>query len=134
MYVGGSTLEAIWGNKFFPNLLDQYLALTGYDAQQTNEPANPNRPSNLWKPLPGDHGAHGRFDNLAAKRLKLAGRLAFFPGIALALAGFVAAVIAESQVPKFAGIVIAILDLAVAALGVLVYIGSTSDLPVKKRS
>jgi NAD(P)-dependent dehydrogenase (short-subunit alcohol dehydrogenase family) len=59
--VGGSTAIAIWGNKFAPALGDLYLARTGFDSQQTNEPADPNRPDNLWHPLPGDRGAHGRF-------------------------------------------------------------------------
>jgi len=59
--VGGPTVAAIWGNKIASGLLDRYLALTGYDSQQTDEPANPERPNNLWNPLPGDHGAHGRF-------------------------------------------------------------------------
>jgi hypothetical protein len=31
----------------------------------TDEPEDPNRPDNLWEPVPGDHGAHGRFDHLA---------------------------------------------------------------------
>jgi hypothetical protein len=61
MSVGIPTVEAIWGNKFASPLLDRYLARTGYDSQQTDEPADPNRPDNLWHPLPGDHGAHGRF-------------------------------------------------------------------------
>jgi hypothetical protein len=34
----------------------------GYAAQQTEEPADPGRPHNLWQPVPGDHGAHGSFD------------------------------------------------------------------------
>jgi len=59
--VGGSTAIAIWGNKFAPALGDRYLARTGFDSQQTDKPADPNRPDNLWHPLPGDHGAHGRF-------------------------------------------------------------------------
>jgi hypothetical protein len=59
--VGGPTVAAIWGNKVASGLLDRYLARTGYDSQQTNEPADPNRPNNLWGPLPGDHGPHGRF-------------------------------------------------------------------------
>ncbi len=59
--VGAPTAAAIWGNKIASGLLDRYLARTGYDAQQTREPADPNRPDNLWQPLPGDHGAHGRF-------------------------------------------------------------------------
>jgi hypothetical protein len=31
----------------------------------TDEPEDPDRPDNLWEPVPGDHGAHGRFDHLA---------------------------------------------------------------------
>ncbi len=31
----------------------------------TDEPEDPERPDNLWQPLPGDHGAHGRFDQIA---------------------------------------------------------------------
>ena len=59
--VGGPTAAAIWGDKIAPGLLDHYLAKTGYDAQQTETPADPDRPDNLWAPRPGDHGAHGRF-------------------------------------------------------------------------
>jgi NAD(P)-dependent dehydrogenase (short-subunit alcohol dehydrogenase family) len=61
--VGLPTAIAIWGNRFFPALGDWYLAKTGYAAQQTDEPADPDRPNNLWEPVPGDHGAHGRFDS-----------------------------------------------------------------------
>src|SRR5437868_2476630 len=52
---------------FRSDRLDRYLAKTGYDAQQTNEPVPAERPNNLWQSLPGDHGAHGRFDSLARK-------------------------------------------------------------------
>jgi NAD(P)-dependent dehydrogenase (short-subunit alcohol dehydrogenase family) len=65
VYVGGSTLKAIWGNKVAPGLLDRYLARTGYNAQQTDQPINGERPSNLFEPVPGDHGAHGIFDGQA---------------------------------------------------------------------
>src|SRR5438105_7717320 len=61
--VGWPTAAAIWGDKLASGLLDRYLARTGYDSQQTDQPADPNRRDNLWAPLPGDHGAHGRFDN-----------------------------------------------------------------------
>lgn len=63
--VGGSTVEAVEGNKIIPGLLDRYLGRTGYNSQQTDQPADPNRPDNLWQPVPGDHGAHGPFDNRA---------------------------------------------------------------------
>jgi len=59
--VGAPTVIAIWGNKIASPLGDRYLARTGYDSQQTDKPADPDRPNNLWEPLPGDHGAHGRF-------------------------------------------------------------------------
>ncbi|MBA2487004.1 MAG: SDR family oxidoreductase [Nitrospira sp.] len=60
--VGLPTVKAIVGNKFIPGLLDRYLAWIGYGAQQTDEPIDSNRPHNLFAPLPGDYGAHGRFD------------------------------------------------------------------------
>jgi len=66
LYVGMPTVEAIIGNKVAPGLLDHYLAWTGYESQQTDEPADPNRPNNLWEPVPGDHGAHGVFDDRAS--------------------------------------------------------------------
>ncbi|PYX98321.1 MAG: short-chain dehydrogenase [Acidobacteria bacterium] len=62
IYAGWPTVEAIVGNKLAPGLLDRYLGKTGFDSQQTSEPEDPNRPSNLWQPLKGDHGAHGTFD------------------------------------------------------------------------
>jgi short-subunit dehydrogenase len=68
LYVGLSTVEAIVGNKIAPQLLDYYLGRTGYDSQQTSEPEDPNRPNNLWKPVPGDHGAHGVFDSRANEK------------------------------------------------------------------
>ena len=65
IYVGWPTVEAIIGNKIAPGVLDHYLGRTGYASQQMSEPEDPNRPDNLWEPVPGDHGAHGVFDNRA---------------------------------------------------------------------
>ncbi|MBA3882617.1 MAG: hypothetical protein H0X73_07850 [Chthoniobacterales bacterium] len=48
-----------------PSLLDLYLGKTGYDGQQTEEADDPNKPNDLFEPLPRDHGAHGRFDDRA---------------------------------------------------------------------
>jgi NAD(P)-dependent dehydrogenase (short-subunit alcohol dehydrogenase family) len=64
-YVGWPTVEAMWGNKFLAGWLDRYLARTNYQAQQTQEPEDPSRPNNLWEPVPGEYGAHGRFDDRA---------------------------------------------------------------------
>jgi NAD(P)-dependent dehydrogenase (short-subunit alcohol dehydrogenase family) len=63
--VGASTVEAIWGSRVASGVLDHYLARSGYRAQQTSEPEQPDRPDNLWAPIPGDHGAHGEFDSRA---------------------------------------------------------------------
>jgi len=60
--VGLPTSMVVIGNNFFPALGDRYLGTHGYDAQQTSEPEKPDRPHNLWQPVSGDHGAHGRFD------------------------------------------------------------------------
>jgi len=65
LYVGWSTVRAVWGQKFIPGLLDRYLARTGYDGQQYDGPADPNRPNNLWEPVRGRYGAHGDFDSRA---------------------------------------------------------------------
>ena len=65
VYVGWPTVEAIIGNKLAPGLLDRYLGKTGFASQQTCELEDPSRPNNLWKPLKGDHGAHGAFDRRA---------------------------------------------------------------------
>ncbi len=65
IYVGLSTVIAIVGNKLFPRLGDLYLGKTGIEGQQTKEPADPNAPNNLYEPVSGDPGAHGRFDKRA---------------------------------------------------------------------
>jgi NAD(P)-dependent dehydrogenase (short-subunit alcohol dehydrogenase family) len=68
LMVGLSTKTAIVGQKIAPGFADRYLARNGYDAQQFDGPADPNRPNNLWEPLPGDWGAHGSFDRQASSR------------------------------------------------------------------
>lgn len=55
-------MKAIVADRVAPGVLDRVLASRGYDAQQTNEPEDPQRPDNLWEPVPGAFGAHGRFD------------------------------------------------------------------------
>jgi NAD(P)-dependent dehydrogenase (short-subunit alcohol dehydrogenase family) len=62
VWVGLSSVIVISGNKLLPGLGDRYLARTGYDSQQTNQPVDENRPNNLYEPVLGDHGAHGDFD------------------------------------------------------------------------
>jgi short-subunit dehydrogenase len=68
--LGTMTTLTVWGNRLAPALVDWYLARTGYDSQQTDEREDPVRPHNLWQPLPGDYGAHGRFDARASDRTR----------------------------------------------------------------
>jgi NAD(P)-dependent dehydrogenase (short-subunit alcohol dehydrogenase family) len=71
LWVGGSTAMTIVGSRLVPGaLIDRYLARTGFDAQQTDEPADEERRRRdyLFAPLPGDHGSHGDFDDEASER------------------------------------------------------------------
>ena len=65
IYVGLPTVVAIVGNKVLPGLGDWYLGKTGYQGQQTDQKADPSQPDNLYEPVEGDRGAHGRFDDRA---------------------------------------------------------------------
>jgi NAD(P)-dependent dehydrogenase (short-subunit alcohol dehydrogenase family) len=60
--VGWPTVKAIIGNAIAPAFADRYLARTAYDAQQTDQPLDPDRRDNLFEPVPGDQAAHGPFD------------------------------------------------------------------------
>lgn len=68
LFIGGSTVLVIQGNKLAAGYGDKYLAKTGFKSQQTNEPVDPNAPNNLWHPVDDDkdHGAHGTFDSEAS--------------------------------------------------------------------
>ena len=67
-WLGGWNAFLIFGNKLAPAVGDWYLARTGFDSQFTDEPADPERPHNLWSPLCQDFGARGRFDARARRR------------------------------------------------------------------
>jgi len=61
--VAWPTLKAVLGEKVVPGYIDRKLGKTGYQGEQTAEPADPNQKDNLWEPAPGDFAAHGRFDD-----------------------------------------------------------------------
>jgi len=92
MWLAPSAIAAIVGQRLAPGLLDRYLGRRGYEAQQTGEPVAAGRPDNLFAPLPGDRGAHGRFDAEARPRsLEMSARLrARALAVAAAAAGVVA--------------------------------------------
>ena len=68
VWVGWPTVKAILANKIAPGLIDRYLAKSGYSGQMADEtlPAYP--VANLFHAVPGDYGAHGRFDKRARRR------------------------------------------------------------------
>jgi len=98
-WVGGSTVATVLGQRVAPWMLDGYLARTGYAGQQAPDKGSaPLLGANLWRPIPGDHGAHGVFDDRAVwdspqlwalrrRRLLAAGAIA---GAALGIVGAVA--------------------------------------------
>ncbi|WP_254522632.1 SDR family oxidoreductase [Natrinema caseinilyticum] len=68
LWVGRSTLTAILGNRLIPRRLDDYLARGGYESQLTDESIDSDRENNLYEPVSGDFGVHGRFDDRARDR------------------------------------------------------------------
>jgi short-subunit dehydrogenase len=68
VWVGLPTVKAILANRIAPGLIDRYLAKAGYSGQLSDEPLGDDAPANLYEPVPGDYGAHGRFD--ARSRLR----------------------------------------------------------------
>lgn len=68
IWVGFPTIKAILANRIAPGLIDRYLARFGYSGQLTAEPADENAPGNLFEPVAGAYGAHGRFDDQAKAR------------------------------------------------------------------
>ncbi len=65
VWVGGWNAFLMLANKLAPGVGDRYLARTGFASQFLDEPVDPERPDNLFRPVPGDFGAHGRFDDRA---------------------------------------------------------------------
>lgn len=65
IWVGLPTVKAILANRIAPGLIDRYLAKAGYSGQLTDQPLGEHAPANLYNTVPGDYGAHGRFDHQA---------------------------------------------------------------------
>src|SRR5438067_4965756 len=87
--IGWGAQKLLWGQKLSPRAGDLMLLRMGWKSQHTGEPKPLDAPDNLFETLPGDPGAHGRFDEKSrastawtALRLALTSKKA-----ALALAG-----------------------------------------------
>ena len=59
-WVGAPVAATVLGSRLAAGLVDRYLARTGFEAQQTNEPED-RAEDNLFTPVERDPGAHGRF-------------------------------------------------------------------------
>ncbi len=69
LWVGYSAVEAIVGNKIAPGLADRYLAHKAFGGQQVEGmPVPPDRPDNLFAPVPELAATHGIFDDRAKRR------------------------------------------------------------------
>jgi NAD(P)-dependent dehydrogenase (short-subunit alcohol dehydrogenase family) len=92
--VGWGAQKLMWGQKLSPRAGDLMLLRMGWKSQNTGEPKPIGAPDNLFEPLPGDPGAHGRFDTQARKStlwtsLRLRGRLVGAAAAAAMVAGSV---------------------------------------------
>ena len=65
MFIGWPTVFTVIGNRLAPGFIDRFLAKNGYEGQQYDGPVGPDWQDNLWKPVSGDFGAHGDFDQRA---------------------------------------------------------------------
>ena len=68
LWVGLPAVAAILGTRLIPAFLDRKLAFQAYEGQQSDEPLPAARRDNLYEPVPGDRGAHGRFDESSIDR------------------------------------------------------------------
>ena len=57
--------KLLWGQKLSPRAGDWMLRRMGWKGQHTDEDKPVDSPDNLFETLPGDPGAHGRFDDQA---------------------------------------------------------------------
>lgn len=60
--VSRGPVQPVWADRIASALIDRVLGRFGYSRQRGDRPVYPDRPDNLFEPVPGDHGAHGRFD------------------------------------------------------------------------
>lgn len=86
LWIGRSALQAIVGTLLLPHLGDRILAREGYGGQMSSQAASP-RADNLFEPVPGDPGAHGRFDARARSEVRAVDPIWLRTGLALVLLG-----------------------------------------------
>jgi NAD(P)-dependent dehydrogenase (short-subunit alcohol dehydrogenase family) len=70
-WLGWPTFQTIIADTIAPGLLDRYLARKAVDGQQTDQPIEPYRRDNLFKPLGPPHRTRGSFSQEAGHRAML---------------------------------------------------------------
>ena len=65
--LGWGAQKLLWGQKLSPRAGDAVLVRNGWKGQHTGEDKPVGSPDNLFEPLPGDHGARGRFSSRSRK-------------------------------------------------------------------
>lgn len=65
--VGWGAQKLLWGQKLSPRAGDLVLLKNGWKGQHTGRDKPLDAPDNLFETLPGDPGAHGRFDDRSRK-------------------------------------------------------------------
>jgi NAD(P)-dependent dehydrogenase (short-subunit alcohol dehydrogenase family) len=65
--IGWGAQKLLWGQKLSPRAGDRVLLRNGWKGQHTGEPKPQDSPDNLFDTIPGDPGAHGRFDDEARR-------------------------------------------------------------------
>jgi NAD(P)-dependent dehydrogenase (short-subunit alcohol dehydrogenase family) len=63
IWVGWPAVKSILSTRTLPGLGDHLAARMAYEGQQAPQAAPDDRPDNLFAPVPGRFGAHGRFDD-----------------------------------------------------------------------
>ena len=68
LWLGRASFQAIIGTLLMPGLLDRLMARQAWDGQMTAVNEDPERPDNLFAPLPALHATDGRFGDQARSR------------------------------------------------------------------
>jgi short-subunit dehydrogenase len=87
LWIGYPSLKAIVGTMLLPGLGDRILARQGYSGQISRASSTPMQDDNLFKPVPGDIGARGRFNTSARDEVLGTSPLWLRAAAALALIG-----------------------------------------------
>jgi short-subunit dehydrogenase len=101
---GGTAVAVILANTLAPAVADRYLARTGFRSQQIESmPAPPDRPDNLFRPVPDRAATHGMFDDRAHERSYQAWATTHRPLVAGVVIGAAAVVAGLSRLTRAGG-------------------------------